>query len=162
VLINAFKQLNLPDVRLKIYGSFDHYPDYVASLKTLVVDCDAIEFCGTFPNQQIAQVLSELDALVVPSIWYENTPLVVYSALAARCPVVASNFSGMSEVVRHEENGLLFTAGDAQHLAEALRSLATTADLLPRLSANCQPPKSTVQYVDEIEAVYQQDLAATR
>jgi glycosyltransferase involved in cell wall biosynthesis len=162
VLINAFKQLNLPDVRLKMYGSFEHYPDYAASLQALAAECDAIEFCGTFPNQQIAHVLSELDALVVPSLWYENTPLVVYSALAARCPVVASNFAGMSEVVRHNENGLLFTAGDADLLAEALRSLATTADLLPRLSANCQPPKSTVQYVDEIAAVYQHDLAANK
>jgi hypothetical protein len=68
----------------------------------------------------------------------------------------------MSEVVRHDDNGLLFTAGNADLLAETLRSLATTADLLPRLSANCQPPKSTVQYVDEIEAVYQHDLSSTK
>ncbi|CAG1021250.1 partial Spore coat protein SA, partial [Patescibacteria group bacterium] len=160
VLINAFKQLNLPDLRLKIYGSFEHYPDYAAGLKTLAAECDAIEFCGTFPNHQIADVLSELDALVVPSLWYENTPLVVYSALAARCPVIASNFAGMSEMVRHEDNGLLFSAGDSNDLAETLRLLATTVDLLPRLSANCQPPKSTVQYVDELITAYQKNLAA--
>lgn len=157
VLIDAFKQLNV-ELRLKIYGSFEHYPDYAQNLKTLAADCAAIEFCGTFPNSQIAKVLSELDALVVPSLWYENTPLVVYSALAARCPVIASNFAGMSEVVRHEENGLLFTAGDSSDLADTLRVLATTPDLLTRLSANCKPPKSTVQYVDELEAVYQHDL----
>ena len=83
---------------------------------------------------------------------------MVYSALAAHCPVIASDFPGMSEVVLHEQNGLVFPAGDSSALAEQLRLLATTADLLPRLSANCKPPKSIAQYADELEAVYQQDL----
>jgi glycosyltransferase involved in cell wall biosynthesis len=49
-----------------------------------------------------------LDVLVVPSIWYENTPLVIYSAQAAGCPVIASNLGGIAEVKHHEDNGLLF------------------------------------------------------
>ena len=158
VLVEAFKQLNHPDLRLKIYGNLEHYPNYTADLIALADNHPAIEFCGTFPNHEIVNVLSELDVLIVPSIWYENTPLVVYSALAAHCPVVASNLGGLSEAVRHQENGLLFTAGNSNELAETLRLLASTPDLLPRLSANCKPPKSTAQYVDELEAVYQQDL----
>jgi glycosyltransferase involved in cell wall biosynthesis len=160
VLIKAFKQLNLPSLKLKIYGNPEHFPDYSAELHSLAVDNEAIKFCSTFPNHQIADVLATLDILVVPSLWYENTPLVVYSALAAHCPVIASNFAGISEVVRHEENGLLFTPDDENALAAALNLLATSADLLPRLSANCQPPKSIAQYVDELETVYSNDLAA--
>lgn len=160
ILIQAFKQLNLPSVQLKIYGNQEHYPDYYSELLCLASDNDAIEFCGTFPNQQIADVLGGLDVLVVPSLWYENTPLVVYSALAAKCPVVASDFPGMSEVVLHEKNGLVFPAGDSQALAEQLRSLATIPGLLMRLSAGCKPPKSSKAYVDELETCYQADLQA--
>jgi glycosyltransferase involved in cell wall biosynthesis len=158
ILIQAFKQLNLPSLQLKIYGSPVHFPDYSAELRSLAADNDAIEFCGTFPNDQIADVLGQLDVLVVPSLWYENTPLVVYSALAAHCPVLASDFPGMSEVVLHEQNGLVFPAGDINALAEQLRLLASSPDLLTSLSAGCKPPKSTVEYVNELEATYQADL----
>ncbi len=158
VLIQAFKQLNLPSVQLKIYGNPAHFPDYSAELHRLAADNDAIEFCGTFPNDQIAVVLGKLDVLVVPSLWYENTPLVVYSALAAHCPVLASDFPGMSEVVLHEQNGLVFPAGDIDVLTEQLRLLASSPDLLARLSAGCKPPKSIVDYVNELEATYQADL----
>ena len=160
VLIQAFKQLNSADLRLKIYGSLEHYPDYAAELQALATGNQAIEFCGTFPNAEIATILSGLDVLVVPSLWYENTPLVVYSALAAHCPVLASDFPGMSEVVVHQQNGLVFPAGDSDQLAEQLRQLASDPELLPRLSNNCKPPKSSAEYVDELEAVYRADLAA--
>ncbi len=154
ILIEAFKQLNLPNLQLKIYGNPNEFPDYFAELKALAENIDSIEFCGTFPNTKIATVLSELDTLVVPSLWYENTPLVVYSAFAAHCPVVASDFPGMSEVVLHQQNGLVFPAGDINALTEQLRLLASTPDLLTRLSANCKPPKSILDYVNELETAY--------
>ena len=69
------------------------------------------------PNESIGDVFSELDVLVVPSVWYENTPLAIYSAQEAGCPVIASNLGGMSEVIKHEKNGLLFEAGDFVGLA---------------------------------------------
>jgi glycosyltransferase involved in cell wall biosynthesis len=162
ILIQAFNQLNLPSLKLKIYGNPEHFPNYSTDLHSLAADNEAIEFCGTFPNHQIADVLSELDVLVVPSLWYENTPLVVYSALAAHCPVIASDFPGMSEVVVHEENGLVFPAGDSYALAEQLRMLANTPDLLPRLSLGCKPPKSSSEYVDELESTYQTDLSSQK
>lgn len=159
ILIQAFKQLNLPDLRLKIYGNSNEFPDYYAELKTLSSNNENIEFCGTFPNTQIASVLNALDVLVVPSLWYENTPLVVFSAFAAHCPVIASDFPGMSEVVLHEQNGLVFPAGNSDALAEQLCLLATTPDLLARLSLNCKAPKSSEEYVNELETIYQVDLA---
>ncbi len=159
ILIQAFKKLNLENLQLKIYGNGNEFPDYYAELKALSNNTENIEFCGTFPNTQIATVLNALDVLVVPSLWYENTPLVVFSAFAAHCPVIASDFPGMSEVVLHEQNGLVFPAGNADALAEQLRLLATTPDLLVHLSINCKAPKSSEEYVNELEATYQTDLA---
>lgn len=164
ILIQAFKQLNHPNLCLKIYGNYnrppDYSPEYCAELQVLAGDNKSIQFCGTFPNTEIVNVLNGLDVLVAPSLWYENTPLVVYSALAAHCPVLASDFPGMSEVVLHEQNGLVFPAGNSNVLAEQLRLLATVPDLLPRLSKNCKPPKSSMEYVNELVAKYQEDLAA--
>jgi hypothetical protein len=92
--------------------------------------------------------------LVVPSLWYENTPLVVYSALAAKRPVIASNFAGLAEAVQHDVNGKLFTPGDVQALSEALGTIVSQPQTLERLSRACRRPKSSDEYCDELLALY--------
>jgi glycosyltransferase involved in cell wall biosynthesis len=99
-----------------------------------------------------------LDVLVVPSIWYENSPLVIYSAQAAGCPVIASNLGGMAEVVEHEKNGLLFEAGDVAGLSSAIERLVGDRQLLQQLAANAIKPKSISDYVSELQIIYEQVL----
>lgn len=156
VLIEAMKGVPADRARLKIYGKETDFPDYFATLKASAATLPQVEFCGTFPNQQIGDILSGIDVLVVPSLWYENTPLVIYSALAAKCPVVASDFPGMSEVVRHRVNGLTFTPGDAVALRATVRSLLDEEGLLDAMRERCQRPKSSREYVDELLSLYAQ------
>ena len=78
------------DVELKIYGGLEDYPQYVAAARAAAGD-PRITFCGTFANQEIGRVFAGIDVLVVPSVWYENTPLVISSAQQAGCPVIASD-----------------------------------------------------------------------
>jgi glycosyltransferase involved in cell wall biosynthesis len=155
VLIEAFKRLPPGSANLRIFGSTDHFPSYAGELKRSAGNHRGIEFCGVFPNARIDQVLEDLDALVVPSLWYENTPLVLYSAQAAGCPVVASDFPGISEVIRDEVNGLLFEAGNAAALGRQLFRVIDDQGLAPRLSANTRRPKSTASYVDELLEIWQ-------
>lgn len=150
VLIEAFKALPRKRAVLRIYGSPDDFPDYSNELKSLSAGHDDIEFCGTFPNSIISQVLADLDVLVVPSIWHENTPLVIYSSQSARCPVVASDLRGISSVISGEENGLLFEPGNAAALRRQLLRLIDEPSLTSRLSANAKHPKRTPTYVDEL------------
>lgn len=154
VLIDAVRRLDAAKVQLKIYGNPSDFPDYVADLKARAGAAANIEFCGTFPNAKVAEVLAGVDVLVVPSLWYENTPLVVYSALAAKRPLVISDFPGLAEVVKHGWNGLAFPAGDVVALSTQLTRLIGETDLLGQLSSNCQRPKSSVEYVDELLALY--------
>jgi glycosyltransferase involved in cell wall biosynthesis len=154
VLIGAFKALPRGRAILKIYGSTEDFPAYSNELKQLAAHQNSIEFCGVFHNSKIAEVLANLDVLVVPSLWYENTPLVVYSAQAARCPVVASDFPGISAVVRDEVNGLLFEAGNPKALAKQLSRLLDEPDFAGQLSTNSQQPKSTSRYVDELLSLW--------
>lgn len=150
VLIDAFKLLPAGQINLKIYGGMDEHPEYSSMLKMLAGDLAGIEFCGTFHNSTIASVLADIDVLVVPSLWYENTPLVVYSAQAAHCPVVASDLPGISVVIQDEVNGLLFTAGNSDQLARQLVRLINEPELIANLSDNAKQPKSIVSYVDEL------------
>jgi len=154
VLVDAFKALPPGRAILKIYGDIEQYPEYASQLKRLAGNHSAIEFCGTFHNSKIPEVMADLDVLVAPSVWYENTPLVVYSAQAARCPVVASDFPGLSEVIRDEVNGLLFEAGNVAALVKQLSRLIDEPGLAVRLSANSRQPKSTATYVDELLGIW--------
>jgi glycosyltransferase involved in cell wall biosynthesis len=155
ILLKAIRSLSEDEsVVLKIYGKPNEFPEYVAELRRIADDDSRITFCGTFPNTQIGDVFSDIDLLVVPSIWYENTPLVIYSAHAAGCPVIASNLGGMSEVVHHGVNGLLFEQGDVSGLAEAISQLAHDRRLLRRLTENIRQPKSIESYVAELVGIY--------
>ncbi len=150
VLIEAFKALPHGQAVLKIYGNMEDLPDYSSELKRLADNNDAIEFCGTFHNSKIGEVIADLDVLVVPSLWYENTPLVVYSAQAAGCPVIASDFPGLSVVIKDQINGLLFEAGNVKALTQQLSRFIDEPSLVSQLSINSMQPKTTAIYVDEL------------
>lgn len=153
VLIEAVKSREIP-WKLEIYGNYELYPDYFTKLQQLADRDSRIHFCGTFPNDRIKSILANIDVLVVPSLWQENTPLVIYSAQSARCPVVASDVGGIAEVIEHEVNGLLFEPGNSSQLAHALERLALDRALLHRLSIHAIKPKSIEDYVKELEIIY--------
>lgn len=154
VLIDAFKALPGSKAKLKIFGSADGFPDYMTKLHSLVIDYPSIEFCETFPNSDIGKVLADLDVLVVPSVWYENTPLVLHSAQAARCPVIASDLPGLAELIVHGNNGLLFQPGNSADLARQLSRLIGEENLLRQLSSQAFIPKSTSSYVDDLLRIW--------
>jgi glycosyltransferase involved in cell wall biosynthesis len=155
VLVEAVRLLSpaLP-LKVRIYGAQHQFPEYARTVRDLAARDRRIEFCGTFSNSEIGEVLFELDVLVVPSLWYENSPLVVHSAQAAKVPVVATNVGGMSELITTGENGFLFEREDARALSSIIQLLCNDASLLERLSRSARPPRSITQYVDELAQIY--------
>ncbi|MGR9086493.1 MAG: glycosyltransferase [Gammaproteobacteria bacterium] len=154
VLVEAFNSLPKGQAVLIVYGNPNDFPDYSARLRTLADQRRDIEFRGVFANDRIFDVLADLDVLVVPSLWHENTPLVVYSAQAARCPIIASDCPGLAAVIEDELNGLLFPAGDIQALAQRLSRLIDQAELVGDLSTRSRPPKSAAAYVDDLLSIW--------
>jgi glycosyltransferase involved in cell wall biosynthesis len=76
-------------------------------LNSALTACERLDYTSVFTL--VSQV-------VVPSIWYENSPNVILEAFAHRTPVVASDLGGMAELVEDGVNGLRFTPGDASSL----------------------------------------------
>ena len=155
VLIRAFRDLPPGmDATLDIYGNLERFKPFVGELRDLAGDDGRIKFVGPFSREQVGDVLSGMDVLVVPSRWYENGPGVIFEAFAAGIPVVATDLGGMSEFVGHEENGLLFGLEDAHDLANQLRRLVEEPGLIERLRAGIGPVKTVQENVDELEALY--------
>lgn len=99
-----------------------------------------VTFGGPAGEQHIARELADADVFVLPSVVersgkMDGLPVALMEAMAAGLPVVASDLSGIPELVRHEQTGLLTPPGDAKTLAEAifmLRDPALRAQLAQR------------------------------
>jgi glycosyltransferase involved in cell wall biosynthesis len=102
----------------------------------------------------LQRILRGIDAVVVPSLWYESNPNVLPEAFALKKPVIASNLGSLPEAVVHDGNGLLFRAGDADSLAVQLQRLLDEPDLLATLRSGIRPPRRLAEEVDDIEAIY--------
>ncbi len=137
-LIESFGQVS-GDARLRIWGR-DRGVE-TAGLRALARGLpngagDRIEWMREYRNQDIvSDVFNRCDAIVVPSIWAENSPLVIHEALQARVPVVTADYGGMAEYVRHELNGLLFAHRDPRSLARQMQRLADDPAFARRLGA---------------------------
>lgn len=154
ILVRAVRTLaSKHSVHVRIYGDVEDDVAYGQQLRDLTADDPRIAFMGTFPYDQIGQVLAEMDALVVPSIWYDF-PLVIESAFATGTPVIATDMPGMNEMVQHEVDGLLFKRRDVSHLAETIERLVTEPRLLESLRAGISPVKTVETMADEYCQIY--------
>jgi glycosyltransferase involved in cell wall biosynthesis len=89
-------------------------------------------FTGSTDPECINKFFSEIDVLVVPSIWPENQPLVILEAMASGRPVIASRIGGIPELVDHGINGILINHGDDSSLLEAMMFYLNSRDLIRR------------------------------
>ena len=159
ILIRAFQSLRAPErAVLKIYGSTKQFAEYAETLIALAksdpITRDSVHFLETFHNDDFGKVLSEIDVMVVPSRWYENTPLVMQSALTTKTPMIATDLGGMSELIDHGINGLLFKLNDHEDLADHLRKLLDDRSVLEGFRAAIGPQRTIGIMVDELEALY--------
>ena len=133
-LVDAVHGLRRDDVTLDLFGSPSVFPAYARDLERRAAGDTRIRFRGGFPEGDQERVLAGLDALVLPSLWWENSPISVLEALARGLAVVASRTGGVPEILS-EEAGLLVEPGDTTSLRTALEGLADG-----RLLAEAHPP----------------------
>lgn len=154
ILVEAMAGIEDPGVTCAIHGPLDYFPDYVARLRK-APGIDRVSLEGGVPRAKIPNLLSELDVLVVPSLWPENAPLTIQEAFLCGVPVVASNAGGMAELVQDGVNGLHFALGDAADLRTKLLRLRDEEDLLARL----RTAPTVVRSSDEDAAVMSERYA---
>lgn len=85
-----------------------------------------VEFCGYMGKEEIKGIVGRAKFVVVPSEWYENSPLVIYESFSMGKPVIGSRIGGIPELVDQDVNGLLFEPGHPEDLAEKIQLLWET------------------------------------
>ena len=134
ILIDAFKNVIGSNCVLNIYGSGAEQ-DYVNELIAMAQEDPRIRFLGVFPGEKVGEILAATDVIVVPSIWYENAPLVLREAIACGVPVIASDAGGMAENIKNGVNGFVFQMGNSGHLKEVIQAIANEPAILTDVKA---------------------------
>ncbi len=156
ILLEAFASLAETPARLKIYGDADEKSiHYMRKLQNKAAPLLNVEFAGHIANNKISDAYREMDILIFPSISPENSPITVLEAQAHRVPVISSNIAGVSDVIHHEHNGLLFRNQDSQDLARQIQRCITSPELVGMLAQNSQLIKSIRQEAGEILELYE-------
>lgn len=155
VLLDAVRRLRRGhyDITLDVHGGGTD-PAYERRLRRIAGPNEGVYWHGPYAPGDVWSFLGDVDAVVVPSLWREIGPLVMYEALAAGRPVVASDLPNMYYVVQHGRNGLLFRPGRVADLARQLARLTDEVGLLAHLRAGITPPRGVEEEMSELMAVY--------
>jgi len=165
VLLEAIGKLPPGSVSLDLFGALTSYhgdDGYRGRLQPLLNQPN-VHAHGPIAHDAVPAALAAVDVLVVPSIWPENSPLVIHEAFLAGVPVVASRIGGIPELVKDGKNGLLFNPGDVDDLSTVLKDVLGEPTLLDRLRAEIPEVRSIQADVGMARELYRAGrLGATR
>ncbi len=153
VLLEAFRDLNHSQAELHIFGGFyDH--NYQKRVLALAKDDQRIVFHGRFLPESLSDAYAYFDVLVVPSIWFENSPLTINEAFINQTPVIVGDVGGMRELVTDNEFGRLFTVGDSQSLGKKMKEVVENPGLVEQWRKNLPRVKTIEENATELEEIY--------
>jgi glycosyltransferase involved in cell wall biosynthesis len=127
-LIRAFLSVPGEQLELHLFGGWAQDPDYQAELQQLSARDSRIRWQGSYPPEETQTVLNRLDAICIPSTWYETHSLILHEALMQGLPVIAPRMGVFAEKVEHGRTGLLYEPDDPQGLASALAAFTAAPD----------------------------------
>ena len=147
----------LPEVRFAVHGSMDNLTDdnVRETIHSLTEQCqDVAHVHGAYDARNMQALLSRVDCVVVPSKWWENSPLVIQEAFMVGVPVIASNIGGMAERVTHRVNGLQFVVGNHFDLLNQILELAGSPSLYAQLVEGIPDIISDAEMANQMHVLY--------
>jgi glycosyltransferase involved in cell wall biosynthesis len=163
VMLKAMKLLGDDfDGHLWIYGAnLDVQPeafrDEVTSLLEQVDE--KVTVGGEYVHSEVGKVMAKIDWVLVPSIWSETGPLVVWEAFQYKRPVICSDIGGMAEKVEHGVSGLHFSRNDPESLAQVMLDASREPELWRKLSDGVPRPYSMSDHVGVLRGIYRKAAA---
>jgi glycosyltransferase involved in cell wall biosynthesis len=151
VLVDAVRRLPESSYELKIFGDPDVFPRYVADLRRRARGLP-VHFMGKFDQRDVSDVYRQFDVLVVPSLWLENSPLVIHEAFMAGVPVVGARIGGIADLIDDGRTGLLYDPARAGALEAALRGLVDAPRQMDDLSVGVQAHARVRSMADDADA----------
>jgi len=118
-----------------------------------------VRFFGSYKSAELPRLMRDIDWVVVPSTWWENSPVVIQEAFLHGRPLITSDIGGMAEKVRHNVNGLHFRAGSAESLVDRMVEALRNREVWDRLRARIPQPISHIAAAEQHLALYRELMA---
>ena len=148
-------------VLIRLHGNLiGQTPEFIARFREAVATHGSLDYVGPYENSGVGRLMRACDYVLVPSTWWENSPVVIQEAWLARRPVLCSGIGGMAEKVRDGVSGLHFRPGDAGDLLRAIRT-ASESDMHARLRAGIPGVGDARRMAEDYVAAFRAFLAAT-
>lgn len=164
VLLEALQRLTCtpggsrnPAFTVQLFGDVATFPLYTARLEQMAAGLP-VTFEGRFDRSRVADIYAHLDVLVVPSLWPENSPLVIHEAFQHGVAVVGSRIGGIPDLVEDGVSGLLYDPFSADALAAVLGRLLNDREVIARLVSAAPRVKSIADDASEWALRYHQVL----
>jgi glycosyltransferase involved in cell wall biosynthesis len=140
----------------EIHGDYSGQPpelqsEFLARLENVGRN---VKFLGPYDQFRVDLLMQSVDLVLVPSIWWENSPVVIQEAFRNRRAVICSDIGGMAEKVRDGIDGLHFPVGNAVALASLLMKLAASPERLAALAASTRIPPAVTESVNRYVDLY--------
>jgi len=167
VLLRAMKRLQEDevDVHLSVHGAnLELQPEEFRDEFQELLDAtrDTVTFEGQFNHDDLPSLMADVDWVVVPSVWWENSPLVIQEAAQHGRPVIASDIGGMAEKVHDRVSGLHFRANDPADLATTIAGAVASRKLWEELRRRIEPPYAMDEHVRSLSRHYHELLSSPR
>lgn len=157
VLLEAWKGLDIP---LKIAGDGPLGSVVAQAAQSM----PQVEWLGRRPRQEIFELMQKAAFLVFPSVTYEGFPMTLAEAFATGLPVIGSNYGSMPQVIKENQNGLLFEVRNPADLAQKVQWLAsqphTLAEMRRQARREFETRYSAKQNLQMLLDVYQEAAGA--
>ncbi|GAH10061.1 unnamed protein product [marine sediment metagenome] len=117
---HLFKKEKLRDIKLNIIGDGPELENLRKIVINLRLD-ENIKFLGRIDNKELDQYYQESCAILMPSVWLENTPIVALESMKNKKPIIASNVGGYPDLIEQAKNGYLFEIGYYREMAKYIK-----------------------------------------
>ncbi|MEW9799431.1 glycosyltransferase family 4 protein [Alteromonas sp. CYL-A6] len=111
-------------------------------------------FHGPYEPHELPQLLQHVDWAIVPSVWWENSPMVIQEAFSQKVPLIVSNIGGMQEKVKDGVDGLHFRFGSPVDLAATMTRCVRDQSIRADCAENIKTPLSASQCAKAHLAIY--------
>jgi len=158
LLLEAWEEIREPGLKLEVFGDETVDPVYFDGLADKKA-WGRIDFRGPLERKDLGAALDRIDLLVVPSLWYENSPLVIQEAFSRGVPGIVPGQGGAAELAPEGRGGLHFIPGDAGTLGRVMRRVSRDGNLYDDLRRNIPHVNSAEEQALVIEELYLEIIA---
>lgn len=161
VLLNASRRLSEAGIghQVTLHGGTAYQSEsFLEEFHAALGAAPAARHIGPYTASELHRLMQQIDWVVVPSIWWENAPLVIMEAFRHRRPVICGGIGGMAEAVRDGVDGLHAPVNDPEGLARVMRRAVETEGLWEALAAGIQPPPTIAEVAERHLNFYQHAL----